>query len=191
MSIPIGDNYDPNYTPDMQFRPIPPGTYPAKVILADPDLETRWEKVDFVADGERKVYYRAKIKAVISEGEYAGRPVNGKLTTSVNKMGGTKCHDVIIAAKRQELLFDVASHEDLCDAVNAALANEPILNIVVGWQAPLKPADGGDVDWTKAIYKANKFPEDVDKDGNTFRSHVLRTDEGTYVAMAVINGFRA
>lgn len=191
MSIEI-EGFDPTYTPDMAFRPVDPGTYPAKVMLSDPDQETRWEKVEFTTDeGDHKEYYRAKIKAIITEGPGAGRPINGKLTTSVNKYGGTKCHDVIIAAGRQDLLFEISTHEDLCEAVNSALSNEPILNVIVGWMAPLKPTDGGDVDWTRAVYNAKKFPEDVDKDGNTRKSHILRTDEGTYVAMATINGFRA
>ena len=174
----------------MQFRPVAPGTYPAKVVLQDPDPTTRWEKVTFSTEDGKREYYRARIKATITEGSSAGRVVFGKLTTGINKMGGTKCHDVIVAAGQQELLFTVATHEDLCEAVNTALASEPILSIVVAWEAPLLLNDQSK-DWTKMLRGAKNWPDETDREGNTYKSHILRTGDGTYVAQGVINGFRA
>ncbi len=189
-TTPLDASFNPAYTPDMAFAPVPAGSYPAKVVLQDPDSSTRWEKVKYEIEGKSREYYRARIKATINEGPSAGRVVFGKLTTSVNKMGGTKCHDVIVAAGHQELLFTVGSHEELAEAVNIALANEPILTIVVGWEAPLLKNDG-EKDWTKMLRGAKQWPDETRDDGTTYKSHIKRVEDGTYVAQAVINGFRA
>lgn len=192
MSTPLSENFNPAYTPEMQFAPVTAGSYSAKVQLQDPDPTTRWEKVKFTDnDGKVREYYRARIKATITDGPSAGRVVFGKLTTGINKMGGTKCHDVIVAAKQQELLFKVATHEDLCEAVDIALSDDPELTIVVVWEAPLLLNDGTK-DWTKMLRGAKSWPDEVNpKTGETYKSHIKRVEEGTYVAQSVINGFRA
>lgn len=182
MSTPLSSKFNPSYTPDMAFRPVMPGTYIARLVHAEANSESRWTKK---GDGDDAFYY-GKYVAEIIDGDFAGRKVYGLLTTKVNKYGGTQCHDLALATSNESQLEMCESHEDLLNVVNEILEGEPIVQITVDWEASLRGPDGKN-DYTKKLRGASKWP--TDDEGNPF--HILRVDEGTYTAQAVITRLRA
>lgn len=182
MSTKFAGKFNPNYTSDMRFAPVKAGTYSAKLI-ADPDEDTRWEKRVTKKDGRE--YYTTRIKAVITEGEYAGRSVYGNVNTLLNKAGGTSVSEVVQACGNGSDLREVDSQEDLCRVADFCLNQEPVVDVVVDWMAPLKRNDGS-LDWDKTKRGEVKWP--LNSEGE--REYIILDEDGTYFARAEVTTFK-